>query len=575
MPRYRTSITIFMISVLSITFGRCDLSDNLRKDESLARTFLTEVTKQVKLNFLHDPGVDGSYFMPESIGSGGAFLDYDNDGDLDIYLINGAYHSGRTINKPPLKNRLYRQEEDGTFSDVTEHSGLGDTGYGMGAAVGDIDNDGDVDVYITNYGPDALYRNNGDGSFTDISKQAGIRNPAWGCSVIFFDYNLDSYLDLYVTNYLTYDLDNRCIDRSGRQDYCGPGGFSGAPDILYHNNGDGTFTDVSRASKIALGASKGLGVVSADFNGDNFPDIYVANDGEPNHLWLNQQDGTFRDQALFWGAALNDLGRPEAGMGIALGDVDNDGDFDLFITHIREESNTFYRYAGDYRFQDDSAPAGLAGPSFPFTGFGTGFFDYDQDGDLDLAVANGRVSRGFLMTDNDSPNYWDPYSEPNFVFENVGLGKFRNVSNRAPAFTRMVENSRGLAFGDVDNDGDIDLLLMNEGGRARLFLNNHEDKGNWLVIKAVDPALKRDAVGAKVAVKIGEREIHRLLAPGYSFLCSNDPRVHFGLGTSTSVDRIVVTWPDSTRETFPGIKANQFITLNKGHAQFKAEFQKY
>ncbi|MFQ5638966.1 MAG: CRTAC1 family protein [bacterium] len=556
---------LFMVVATVLTvFAGCDLS-NGTNDKSMTQTFFIDFTDQARLNFLHEPGVNGSYFMPESIGSGGAFLDYDNDGDLDIYLVNGAYHSRKTLNKPPLKNRLYRQEEDGTFVDVTDSSGLGHTGYGMGTAVGDIDNDGYVDVYITNYGPDALYRNNGDGRFTDISKHAGIRNPAWGCSVIFLDYNLDAYLDIYVTNYIAYDPKNRCKDRSGRQDYCGPGGFQAVPDILYRNNGNGTFTDVSIASGIAEGASKGLGVVSADFNGDRFPDIYVANDGEPNHLWLNQHDGSFQDQALFWGAALNDMGRPEAGMGIALGDVDNDGDLDLFITHIREESNTFYRYAGEYGFQDDSVPARLAGLSFPYTGFGTGFFDYDHDGDLDLAVVNGRVSRGFLVTETSTPHYWAPYSEPNFLFQNDGSGTFQNINDdRASAFTGKIENSRGLAFGDVDNDGDIDLLVMNEGGHARLFLNVLEDKGNWLVIKAVDPALKRDALGAQIAVTIGEKKIKRLITPGYSFLSSNDPRAHFGLGSATTVDEILISWPDGTTDAFAGVEANQILVLYKG-----------
>ncbi|MFQ5823239.1 MAG: CRTAC1 family protein [bacterium] len=559
----QTIINTFELLIFFLIFGGCGLSEN-DNDSSLNAIIFTDITERVQLNFLHDPGVDSSYFMPESIGSGGAFLDYDNDGDLDIYLVNGAQHGKKRFNAPPLRNHLFRQERDGTFVDVTEASGLGDTGYGMGVAVGDIDNDGDVDVYVTNYGYDALYRNNGDRTFTNISKLAGIGNPHWGCSVIFFDYNLDNYLDIYVTNYVAYNPLDVCMDKAGRRDYCGPDGFSGVPDVLYRNNGDGTFTDISVTSGIAKGSAKGLGIISADFNGDHYPDLYVANDGEPNHLWMNQRDGTFQDQGLLLGAALNELGRAEAGMGIALGDVENDNDFDLFITHLRRESNTFYRNAGEYGFQDDTSPAGLAGPSMAYTGFGTGFFDYDHDGDLDLAVVNGRVTRGPLLTNHDPPNYWDYYAEPNFLFENLGHGSFREVSDRAPAYHSKIENSRGLAFGDVDNDGDIDLLVTNEGGLARLFRNDVKEKGHWLIIRAIDPILQRDALGAKITVLVAGRRLNRLIAPGYSFLCSNDPRVHFGLGTASAVDQIIVQWPDGTEETFPGIEADRIITLKKG-----------
>ena len=555
---FQFALTSFLI------LNGCGAADS-NKDANLDKLFI-DVTEHMGLNFIHDPGVDGSYFMPESIGSGCAFLDYDNDGDLDIYLVNGAQHGKSSATDLPLRNRLFRQEANGTFSDVTETSGLGDTGYGMGVAVGDIDNDGHVDVYVTNYGPDALYHNNGDGTFAEITLQAGIDNPHWGCSVVFFDYNLDGFLDLYVTNYVAYDSPENCMDRSGRRDYCGPGGFFGVPDVLYHNNGDGTFSDISIKCGIAQGSSKGLGVVSADFNGDLFPDIYVSNDGEANHLWLNQKDGTFQDQALLLGAALNALGRAEAGMGIALGDIDNDNDIDLFITHVRTESNTLYRFLGDYGFQDDSSPAGLVGASLPYTGFGTGLFDFDHDGDLDLAVANGRVSRARLLKANNS-GYWDYYAEPNLLFENEGDGKFRWLDKNESGLCRLIEKSRGLAFGDVDNDGDIDLLLANEGGVARLFLNDLKRKGNWLIVRALDPVLQRDAIGARVSVLVSGRQLSRLISPGYSFLSNNDHRAHFGLGEDTSVDRLEVEWPGGTTEIFAGVKANQIITLKKGQGR--------
>lgn len=524
--------------------------------------FFTDITKQSGLNFVHEPGVDGSYFMPESMGSGGAFFDYDQDGDLDIYLINGAWH-GKSRKSETLRNHLFRQESNHTFTDVTKSSGLGDIGYGMGVAVADIDNDGDQDVYITNYGPDQLYRNNGDGTFINITTQAGITNSSWGTSAVFFDYDRDGFLDLYVANYLTYDPAIVCTDRAGRTDYCGPKGFAGVPDVLYHNNGDGTFTDVSAKSGITKSAYRGLGVVSFDFNHDSYPDIYVSNDEEPKNFWINQGDGTFVDQALALGAAVNESGQPEAGMGVTFGDVDGDQDFDLFITHLREEKNTFYRNYGKEGFQDESWAVGLAGVSIPFTGFGTGFFDYDNDGDLDLAVVNGRVTRGPLLTTRRPPQYWDDYAEPNFLFENDGHGKFRDASKDAGSFAATIENSRGLAFGDIDDDGDIDLLVNNEGGPARLYRNDFPKKGHWLLIRVIDPKLKRDAIGAEVTVICQGRKILRSVSPAYSYLNSNDPRVHFGLGSATSVNAIIVRWPDGTEQTFPGTKVDQIITLNK------------
>jgi hypothetical protein len=555
----KNGILILVFTLLFICIG---CSDRQGKQEE--SSFLTEITDLVKLDFIHDPAVDGKYYMPESIGSGAAFLDYDNDGDLDIYLLNGAIHDKKNMNKPALRNHLYRQEPDGTFSDVTESSGLGDTGYGMGVAVGDIDNDGDVDVYISNDGPDALYRNNGDGSFTDITANANIHNPDWGISCTFLDYNLDSFLDICVANYVDFDTTVACNDRVGQPDYCGPQGFPGYAASLFKNNGNGTFSDVSIESVIASQPSAGLGVISADFNNDHYPDIYIGNDRKNNHMWINQKDGTFRDNGLFLGAAINGAGMAEASMGIALGDADNDCDLDIFLAHFRGETNTFLRNAGDIGFQDDTTPSGLGLISLPYTGFGTGFFDYDHDGDLDLAVVNGRVIRGPVLTKKTPVEYWDHYAEPNFVFENDGTGKFTDISSQAAAFTQRVENSRALVFGDVDNDGDIDLLVSNEGGRARLYRNDKQKSGHWLIVRAIDPVLKRDMYGAKITVYTGEKRFFRLITAGYSFCASNDPRAHFGLGHYDSIDKIVICWPGGEEELYTDIKPDRFIILSKG-----------
>lgn len=504
--------------------------------------------------------------MPESMGSGAAFLDYDNDTDFDIYLVNLApHHPGQNISTI-FKNRLFRQEDDGTFLDVTDHSGLGDTGFGMGVAVGDLNNDGFDDVYVTNYGRDTLYRNNGDGTFENITASAGISNETWSCSAVFFDYNLDGFLDIYVTNYVDYDSSFHCSDKSGRPEYCGPKAFHGVSDVLYQNNGDGKFIDVSARSGITDLATNSLGVIAADFNGDFYTDLYVANDAEPNVLWINQKDGTFRDHALEYGLALNELGREEASMGIAIGDIENDGDPDIFLTHLRGESNTLYRYSPEYGFEDFSSTAGFGHPDLiAFTGFGTGFLDFDHDGDLDLAVANGRILRGSMLVKNEPARFWDSYAEPNQLFENRE-GEFTHIKYPKDDFCSDIKTSRGLAFGDVDNDGDIDLLVSNIGERARLFLNESRDMGNWLLVRAIDPKLNRDAIGAKIIVLVEGKRYIRYVSPAYSYLSSNDPRVHFGLGMAKKVDKIIVEWPGGQRESFQGVVANQIIVLRKGQS---------
>jgi hypothetical protein len=549
---------VIIILTSSFVLG-CGDNDKIGEVESI----FTEITDDVKLDFIHDPAVDGTYYMPESIGSGGALLDFDNDGDLDIYLINGAARKVKQ-NQSPLMNKLFRQEKDGTFIDVTEISHLGDQGNGMGVAVGDINNDGYVDVYISNDGPDALYLNNGDGTYTDISKDSGIHNPDWGISVTFLDYNLDNFLDVFVTNYVKFDTSVICFDRVGKRDYCGPQGFPGYQDRLFRNNGDNTFTDVSVESGISTQPSAGLGVISADFNNDHYPDIYVSNDRKYNHLWINQKDGTFKDEALITGLAINGLGMAEASMGIALGDVDNDCDLDLFVTHFGGETNTFFLNAGNIGFKDETINASLATVSLPYTGFGTGFFDYDHDGDLDLAVVNGRVIRGPVLKKTKPVTYWDHYAEPNLLFKNDGYGRFNNVSDSAKDFTGRIENSRGLILGDVDNDGDLDLLVTNEGGRVRLYRNDKPKLGNWIIIKAVDPSINRDVYGAKIELFAGSKKYFRLINTGYSFCSSHDPRAHFGLGIADVIDKIIVTWPGGESDMFKDVSVNQFLRLEKG-----------
>jgi enediyne biosynthesis protein E4 len=554
---------LFLICLL-VTLSACKRNEKTENAPAqIPSGYFVPVTDR-GINFKHDPGVDGTYFMPESIGSGAAFLDYDNDGDLDIFLVNCGEHSKTKLKRSP--NRMFRQDPGFHFTDVEKTTGLSGTGYSMGVAAGDIDNDGDVDLYITNFGPDELYRNNGDGTFTNITAAAGISNPAWATSAAFLDYDRDGYLDIFVANYVFYNPQVQCNDRAGRLDYCGPVGFDGSPDVLYHNNGNNTFTDVSVKSGIARVAGKGLGVVVTDFNDDHFPDIFVANDREPNFVWINNGDGTFSEQGLALGCAVNLLGQPEANMGVAIGDVDSDMDFDLYLTHLHGETNTFYRNNGKVGFQDDTAISRLGGLR-SFTGFGTGFFDFDQDGDLDVFVANGRVTRGTLLTKSNRPDYWDYYAEPNLLYENNGKGEFSDVSARCGLLCASIKNSRAATFGDIDNDGDIDVLVSNEGSSAELFRNEVPNKGHWLMVRAIDPKLKRDALGARIIVNIEGKKIQREVNPFYSYLSSNDIRVHFGLGNSSKIDSIQVLWPDGTSENFDGGAVDRLIVLEKGKAK--------
>ena len=526
------------------------------------KAYFTEITDEVGLDFVHDPGTEGKYWAPEVMGSGGAFLDMDGGGDLDIFLVQGGPLPESTSAKR-LPSRLFRQNDDGTFTDVTQASGLGDTGYGTGVAVGDIDNDGLVDVYVANYGPDALYRNQGGGKFENVTKPAGIQDDAWFASAAFCDYDADGFLDLYVARYVIHDATKACVTGDGAPDYCSPQSFKYERDTLYHNSGDGTFEDVTRGAGIFGVEAPGLGILCADFTGDHRLDFYIANDGEANQLWVNLGEGKFEDQAFFMGAALNAMGRPEASMGIALGDADGDGDLDMFMTHLVNQTNTLYLNDGMFGFEDVSAARGLGAPSLKYTGFGAVFFDFDHDGDLDIAIVNGRVDKNPPHPGAKLGDHWNVYAEPNFLLENDGSGKFTDVSDKAGAFASQVEISRGLVMGDIDEDGDLDMMITNTAGQARLFLNDAPKKGNWLVIRAFDADERRDAHGALVTVTAGGKDYVRTAGPSYSYLTSNDPRVHFGI-VADSVERIHVRWPDGSAEIFDGGAVNRHVRVEKG-----------
>jgi enediyne biosynthesis protein E4 len=540
--------------------------------------WFTDVTAEVGLDFTHHAGEPGTFGMPDIMGSGGALFDADGDGDLDLFLVDGG-RPGDGAGAQGGGSRLFLQQPGGAFRDATAGSGIAGIGAGMGCALGDLDNDGDLDLYVTAYGADHLFRNDGGGRFTDVTAAAGLgMETTWSTSAATLDFDGDGWLDLYVAHYVDYDPGRPCRDRAGQPEYCGPASFRGVPDALYRNRGDGTFADVTAAAGIDRVAGKGLGVVVSDFDGDGRTDVYVANDGEANQLWLNR-GGRFEERAVVMGAAVNLLGRTEASMGVAMGDVDGDGDLDLFMTHLVEETNTLYLDQGG-GFEDRTFDAGLGAPSLAYTGFGTGFFDADQDGDLDVLVVNGKVRRDVAAAlpaaEGGEPDRsatargaspaaeLAPYAEPNQLFANDGSGRFREVGAACGTLCSRREISRGLTFGDVDGDGDLDLVVTNNHGPARLFRNDVPAKGHWLAMRAIDGRLKRDAVGALVSVEAGGRRLVRPVSHAYSYLSSTDATLYFGLGAAAAVDRITVRWPGGAVEEFAGGPADRRLVVERG-----------
>ena len=522
-----------------------------------ANQWFADVTQASGLHFIHQSGAAGTYQMPEQIGSGAALFDYDNDGRLDVYLIQNG---GRAT------NQLFHHEANGTFRNVTAGSGLDIAGLGMGTAAGDVNNDGRVDLLVTEYGRARLFLNAGNGKFTPA---APLDNPRWATSAAFFDYDLDGWLDLVIANYLDYDPTHECYDATGKLDYCTPTGVPGTVTKLFRNRGAGKFDDVTLKSGLAQHPGPALGVVCADFNVDHRPDILLADDERPNRLFINRGDGTFSEEAAMRGIALDALGRPAANMGIGVGDANSDGLLDIFITHLTDEMHNIWFQGPAGLFQDRTALAGLANPAWRATGFGAVMADFNNDGHRDLAVVNGTIKRHrnaqHAASTNAHEPFWHDYIERNQLFANAGTGGFRDVSGEQRAFCAIANVGRGLACGDVDNDGALDLLVTSVSGSARLYRNVAAHRGHWLIVRATDPALGgRDVYGAEVIVHAGGRKAHGWINPGYSYLCSNDPRAHFGLAGVTQVDRIEVIWPGGKREVFGGTPADRIVTLEKG-----------
>jgi hypothetical protein len=537
-----------------------------RTDGLASKLSFVEVAAEIGIDFEHRSGSNGSFPMPAIMAGGLAVFDSDGDGALDVYLVDGGERFPSDGGEGGAPNRLYRQQEDGRFVDATEASGLGDLGYGMGAAVGDIDNDGDLDLFVSNWGRDSLYRNRGDGSFEDISQRAGLSEGGFSSSAVFCELTGDDLLDLYVTRYVDFDPDRVCAAEGGRVDYCGPTHFEGLPDRLYRNRGDGRFEEISAKAGIGAVADAGLGVVCLDFDGDGLSDVYVANDADPNHLWMNRGDGTFVDDAVLVGLAFNRYGVAEAGMGVTAADSDGDNDLDVFVTHLIEESNTWYENRGLAGFDDATALTGLGPASVPFTSFGTAFGDFDLDGDLDLGVVGGGVKKRPSFASDRADWFWRGYAEPNLFFENVGDGRFEEIGAQLGAWAEPVEVSRSLVAADLDADGDLDLVSSQIEGPAQVWRNDTSERvGSWLAIRAIDPqAGDRDAIGARVRVFAGGASRLAWVSVSDGYLSSKPAEVHFGLGDAASVDRIEVTWPGADVESFEGGPVGRRLVLRRG-----------
>ena len=524
--------------------------------------------------------MSGRFYQPEMMGPGAALFDYDNDGDLDVYLVQGGkLGTGQPLVAPPkepLTDRLYRNDlvenADGTrtlhFIDVTERSGLSPRGYGMGVATGDVDNDGWIDLYLTGFGRNQMFRNRGDGTFIDVTARSGIGDAAsWSVSAAFVDVDRDGWLDLFVANYLNYTLQNHtpCFSLTGPEDYCPPGVYRARPSRLYRNKGDGTFLDVTAAAGVERDFGPALGVATADFNGDHWLDLFVANDQHENQLWVNQHDGTFRNMAPLWGVAAGPNGELKADMGVDAGDFDNDGDEDLFITELTGQGSTLYVNGGQGLFEEQSARQGIRGPSLPYTGFGAAWIDLDNDGWLDIVSVNGSVTQNLETL---GPNNPFPLQQRDQVFRNKGTGGFEEVTDRAGAAFRLSDVSRGAALGDVDNDGDMDVLIANAGGPARLLVNQIGARHHWLGLRLVGGRARRDMVGALVAVtqEGGSTRWRRARADG-SYASANDPRVLVGLGESAAPVQLRVTWPSGRVESWSGVPVDRYTTLTEGEGR--------
>ncbi|MGH9730856.1 MAG: CRTAC1 family protein [Candidatus Acidiferrales bacterium] len=530
-----------------------------------------DIAQSAGIDFRHDNAASSEKYLIETMGSGCGWIDYDQDGLLDLYLANGA---ATRLYKPahPLRSALYRNNGDGTFTDVTVKVGVGAEGlFGMGVAVGDYDNDGYPDLLVLGYGRCILYHNNGDGTFTDVTARAGVENLGrWASSAAWFDYNNDGHLDLVIANYIDWSPDRNfwCGDHGpGMRSYCHPDDYNGEAPALFHNNGDGTFTDVSKRSGVGLKPGNGLGVVTFDYDNDGWQDIFIANDSMANFLFHNNRDGTFREVGYLAGVAVSADGLPEAGMGTDAADTTGKGRMDLIVTHLDSQLARLYQNMGDGTFDDATLRRGLGYATFHMSGFGARFMDYDNDGAPDIFMANGHVLDN-IQRYNASVHY----AEPKLMFRNLGHGAFQNVSETLGRDFQLPRVSRGAAIGDFDNDGDLDILVNNNGERPQLLRNDGGNANHWLEVLLIGTRSNRDGVGARVKVSAGDLVFYGQRKGGMSYQSAQDPRLHFGLGKYSIVDAIEILWPSGVVTQLAKVQADRIIAVEEGNGLVERKF---
>jgi enediyne biosynthesis protein E4 len=606
MPRRSGGWAILVVSLSLVACNRGQ-PDRTNQDRPGAPTrpeseWFSDRAKEAGLDFVHFNGMSGQFYLTEIMAPGVALFDYDNDGDLDIYLVQGSgfqvqgsgsgfrvqgsgsgfrVQGSEAAQGSRFKGRLYRNDlevrPDGThvlhFTDVTDRSGIVSRDYGMGVATGDFNNDGCVDLYLTNFGRNQMFRNNCDGTFSDVSKMSGTDSVGWSVSAAYVDIDRDGWLDLYVGNYLRYSLAGNapCYSPFGALGYCTPQAYEALPGRLFRNRGDGTFADITQRSRVGSEFGAALGVSTADFDGDGWMDIYVANDGTENQLWLNQRNGTFKNVALLAGVALPISGKAEGSMGVDAGDFDNDGDEDLVMTELAGEGTNLYVNDGTGTFEDRGSQSGLEAITIPYTGFGTAWLDYDNDGWLDLLAVNGTVQIIEALRQTHDPF---PLHQRKLLMRNLGNGRFENVTDRAGKIFQLSEVGRGAAIGDVDNDGDIDVVVANNNGPARLLINEVGNRLHWVGLRLVgSPGIQkpegpsppvRDMLGARVEIIRKSGSLWRRSRADGSYGSANDPRVLVGLGGSTEPVRARVRWPDGRVDEYGDLPIDRYSTLKEG-----------
>jgi hypothetical protein len=523
---------------------------------ALAQVQFTDQAASLGLSARHVSGTSQSYIV-ETTSGGAAFLDYDNDGDLDVYLTNGSRFEGFPPGQHP-RDQLYRNDGQ-AFADVTLEAGLGDTSWSMGCVAADYDNDGDLDLYLTNFGRNVLYRNEGNGRFADLTERAGVGHLGWSTGCTFGDYDRDGDVDLYVANYLDFDIYYRppspCTWKNVEV-FCGPVGLVPAADVFYRNNGDGTFSEATREAGLAGPRNCGFGATFSDLDHDGWPDIFVADDTTPNMLFRNLGNGRFQDVALLAGVAYNGEGARQGCMGVALADYDNDGLTDIFVSNFSDEYNALYRNEGNGFFTDVSFASRVAAEGVWQVGWGTAFFDFDNDGDRDIFVANGHT-----YPQADLPQVHSRYRQRNLLFENTGDGRFAEISQRAGPGFEVEEVSRGAAFGDYDQDGDLDILVVNLNSAPTLLRNDGGNRNNWLLVKTVGQRSNRDGIGARLVLHAGGRRQYGEVQSGTSYLSHSDLRLHFGLGQAQVIDSLQVRWPSGAVQTLRKVAVNQVLEV--------------